>query len=351
MGVSTAYWLARAGMEVLILEGQELAWGASGRNVGLMLHAYRPLEDPKLVLAVLAEEDIEADYAKPGHLAIAGSEAIWEKICEESFRRRNTPAPVYALDLSACEDLLGMRLNRKFLGGRWWPQGRLIHPVRFVYGLAWAASRHGAGVLTRVQVERLEAIAGRECFALHTNRGILRARQVVFACNNRLLEFAPDFRKYIRAVVSQVMATAPLPQLFRIGLALDWGTVYWRQAPDGAIVLGGYGTTDTPFGSVDSAGVNTRIQKALSDFLPDTFPGFPAFSVRHRWAGVMDCPVDSQPMIGAMPGIPNQWIIAGFGGHGMPAGLGAGKALAEAVVTGQTPGILQSFDPGRFTTH
>src|SRR5438874_2476997 len=37
MGVSTAYWLASSGVNVLLVEAHRLAWGASARNAGLML--------------------------------------------------------------------------------------------------------------------------------------------------------------------------------------------------------------------------------------------------------------------------------------------------------------------------
>jgi gamma-glutamylputrescine oxidase len=140
-----------------------------------------------------------------------------------------------------------------------------------------------------------------------------------------------------------------LPRLFSIGLGVDWGTVYWRQAPDGVIVLGGYRNHDPLAETSDRAWVNPRIQEALSHFLPDTFPDFPPFHVNQRWAGIMDYPVDGQPVIGAMPHLPNQWIIAGFGGHGLPVALGASKAVAEAIVTGRTPAVLEPFDPGRFS--
>jgi glycine/D-amino acid oxidase-like deaminating enzyme len=40
-------------------------------------------------------------------------------------------------------------------------------------------------------------------------------------------------------------------------------------------------------------------------------------------------------------------VIAGFGGHGLPAGLGAGIALAQAIATNQTIPALAAFDPAR----
>ena len=348
MGVSTAYWLARSGVNVLLVEAHRLAWGATGRNAGLMLAGAAPLENPELVRTVLREEGVNAEYAEPGHLALASSPEIWDKIHREVAQRTATSAPVYVLDHSACEDLLAMRINTRFLGGRWFPGGGMIHPTRFVYGLARAAIRRGASLATQTCVLQVSAIAGQESFDVLTSRGRIRARQVVFACNSRISEFLPDFRKVITPVRGQVMSTQPLSVMFRIGLAVDWGTVYWRQTSDGVIVLGGYRNLDPIAETGSQELVNHRIQDALAHFLPDAFPGFPTFRFGQRWAGIMDYPVDGRPIVGALPHAPNQWIIAGFGGHGMPAGLGVGKAIAETIATGRAPAALEPFDPGRF---
>src|SRR2546423_6128919 len=68
MGVSTAYWLARFGADVLLLESRDLAFGASGRNGGLVLGDDASLSE---IRAVLREEGIVADYEEPGHLSLA----------------------------------------------------------------------------------------------------------------------------------------------------------------------------------------------------------------------------------------------------------------------------------------
>jgi glycine/D-amino acid oxidase-like deaminating enzyme len=70
--------------------------------------------------------------------------------------------------------------------------------------------------------------------------------------------------------------------------------------------------------------------------------------VERRWAGVMDYTADGRPLVGPVPGAAGQWVIAGFGGHGLPAGLGAGRAVARAVTTGRPPAELEPYVPARF---
>ena len=42
-GLSAAWWLARAGVDVLVLEAGIVGWEASGRNGGGATHVYSPL--------------------------------------------------------------------------------------------------------------------------------------------------------------------------------------------------------------------------------------------------------------------------------------------------------------------
>lgn len=55
---------------------------------------------------------------------------------------------------------------------------------------------------------------------------------------------------------------------------------------------------------------------------------------------------DNSPFVGALPGRPNQFIIAGFTGHGMPQVFLCAKGLAAMVVEGadfKSTGIPRLF--------
>jgi glycine/D-amino acid oxidase-like deaminating enzyme len=348
IGVATAYWLARRGVEVLLLESRELGWGATGRNAGIFLASSSPFEEPGLLKAVLAEESIEAGYAEPGHLSLASTEDVAERMREEAARRPPGAAPLRVLARDECEDLLGLRLRGSFRGGRWAPSGATIDPARLVYGLAAAAARRGARLVTGTPAQRVEARDGGGRLAVTTALGRVRCRQVVLACNTGAAALVPALRGVLAAARGQVLATGPMPPVFRCGMAVDWGSVYWRQAPDGAIVLGGLRGADP--GAEDSGReqLNPRIQSALAGFLPASFPGLPEPVVARRWAGIMDVTPDGRPMVGRVPGAPGLWLALGFGGHGLPPALGVTRALAGMVIGGDGSPALDHLDPRRF---
>jgi gamma-glutamylputrescine oxidase len=346
MGMSVAYWLARQGTEVLVLEARGLAWGASSRNAGIMLAGLRPLEDPALVTAVLADEGIDADYTVVGHLALASSPATWDAFQAEAARR-SPIRPLHALQHPDCEEVAGCRIGEQFIGGRWDPRGALIDPVRFVLGLAAAATRYGATLRTWTPVLEVRLLAGQDRQVVETARGNVVARHIVFACSSGVVRFVPALAPAIVPSRGQVLATAPLLPLFHCGLAVDWGAVYWRQATDGAIVLGGYRGLDPEREIGTNEVLHDGIQASLERFLPQAFPSLPPIHVTRRWAGIMDVTPDGQPLIGCVRDGSNWWLICGFGGHGLPAGLGAGRALATSIGTGQAAAALGAYAPGR----
>lgn len=349
LGVAVTYWLVRLGFCVVLLEASQLGWGASGRNAGFMLCGSSALEDPTLIRAVLDNESIDAEFVEPGHLALASSHEIEERIVEEIAKRPCSAPPLHWLDHGQCEDLLGIRISDQFLGGRWFPSGRSIHPVRFVYGLANAAARRGAVLAFDTPALSLKSSGARsDGIRVITSRGQVNARHVVLACNVKTAEFLPELQHVLTPLRGQVVCTTKMRPIFRVGLAVDWGTLYWRQTGDGAIVLGGYHNLEPLAEATAQEGLNPKIQSALLRFLPDAFPGFPELTVQQQWSGIMDETADGKPVVGPWLDGRNIWVIAGCGGHGLPPALGLGKVLAESIVQGKPTAALSAFDPARF---
>jgi sarcosine oxidase subunit beta len=151
-------------------------------------------------------------------------------------------------------------------------------------------------------------------------------------------------------VRGQVLSTEPIKRVFNVGLAVDWGTVYWRQTAEGVIVMGGYRGLDRETETTSNEELNPAIQSALEGFLPKAFPDIPQIQVARRWAGIMDETPDEKPIVGQWPARSQTWVVAGFGGHGLPPALGATRALASSIAQGQITTELDPLSPDRFAT-
>jgi glycine/D-amino acid oxidase-like deaminating enzyme len=347
LGVCVAYWLTRRGVVTAMLEGRSPAWGATGRNAGLVLWGRGPLEQRALLEQTLDEEGIEADYRQAGHLALARSAAIWERFQAESAGGDAAAPPrIRALNRAECEAMLGLPISSRFLGGRFDPAGCVIHPVKMVEGLLEAARWRGLTVASGSPAAEIAAtVSG---VGIRLGRGELRADRVLIACNHRSAALVPELDGLLRPVRGQMLETEPLPPSFRPAMAVDRGAAYWRQFPDGPVILGGCRSADPRPEETGDDDLNPAIQAALEGFLPDNFPALPAPRVRARWAGIMDVTPDGRPLLGPVPGRPRVWVAAGLGGHGLPVALGAGRAIADEMATGQTAEFLEPHRPGRF---
>lgn len=342
IGVACAYWLARVGCDVALLESRQVGYGASGRSGGFMLGT--PLQVDKL-RELLQAERIDAEFETPGHLALASGAAVAGRFAAEIDSRPTSASHVEMLCRSDCEDLLGMAIAERYAGGRWQPGGATIDPARLVLGLAAAAVRRGAVVIEDCSVRALEP--GRRGVRVLTDRGPVRADQVVVACGARSGALLPGGERLLRPLRGQVLATEPLPPRFGPGMAVDYGSVYWRQTSTGAIVLGGCRGADPDREESFDEAVNPVVQEALERFLPRAFPSFGPVRVARRWAGVMDFTDDGRPVLGRWPRTSSVWVAAGFGGHGFPPASGVGRTLAEAIVIGRDSEWLERLAPDR----
>ena len=361
LGCWTAYWLARAGVAVTLVERTAISWGATGRNGGFvragtaggyvdaMKHlgreAARDLwrlteEGQALVGRIVAEEGIDCDYRTPGTLSLALTEASLEEM------RRNL-ATMHAdglsgefVDRQGAQALIDTPLGPEITGGLFFPDGGLLHSARYLVGIAAAAQRRGAR-LCQAGVTAL--VAEGDGTRVETTAGAIRAQRVIVAINAWSDELVPDLAGLVVPVRGQILSYAPQSPVFTTGIGASVATTgeYWQQTPDGAIVIGGC-RADAPHGDVGVREMvpTPDVTTAIEAVLPRLFPQLEGLRVARRWAGLMAFTADYLPVAGAAPGLPGVWVTGGYCGHGMPYGPRVGQLLAEAAMTGTTPAPL-----------
>jgi glycine/D-amino acid oxidase-like deaminating enzyme len=362
LGCCTAYWLARRGVRVALLEKNLIAAGASGRNGGFITegtaesypnaiqrlgHAAAKavwqltIENRKLVRQVLAEEQIDGDYREIGNLSLALSEAEYAHMGTEVHALQNDGWKRELLDRRQVQELIATPLGLTICGGSFAPETALVHSARLINGMATAAQQHGTTICTHVQVEQLQTRS--DLVSIQTNRGTLEAGQVVVAVNAWSDELVPALRGLIVPVRGQALAYAPTDSVFRCGMGTDVTPTgeYWQQTTSGAIVLGGCRAVAPDRDVHVRSNVPTNdVQQALEQVFPSLFPQLRQLYIQQRWAGLMAFTPDYLPIADRAPGIPHTWVVGGFCGHGMPFGMILGSLLAEAATTKRAPSQL-----------
>jgi gamma-glutamylputrescine oxidase len=352
VGLSTAYWLGKAGRRVVLLEAGSLAGRASGRNAGFLLtgsaEPYTALvasagevaarcfwevsrENRELLRAEVLDTGgvgrIDCEFAPEGSWIASLPGTGQEEALRASAER--LAALGFELEWREAKEMRRASGSERLGGGFHQPRDGGLDPVRLCRGLARLSAGGGADIRTGFPVRALEPAGER--VRLLSDAGQLLARQVVLAVNAYVAGLVPGLAAAIRPVRAQMLATAPgardLPGVWYI----NDGYEYLRQVPDGTLLLGGcrwaareveVGTAETPTGTV---------QGALERFLAETFPRFAERPVRHRWAGTMAFTADGLPAIGPVPKIPAALYAAGFNGHGMSLGFATGRYLARRI--------------------
>ena len=365
LGTATAYWLARAGAAPVLIEQGDLASGATGRNGGFMVagtaerypaaiarlgHATAhevwrlTLDSRALLRQMLAAETIECDYREPGHLELALGDAQLAELAVTVAALRADGFAADLLDRHETQALIGTPLGPTIAGALFAPEDGLLHSARLVQGLASAAERHGAQIVTAAPVIGLAPDGGG--VLVSTARGDIRAGAAVVAANAWLGQIVPELAGCVTPVRGQAFAFAPAPPLFGpgMGAALTPTGEYWQQGPDGTIVLGGCRALapGQDIGARDSR-PTAEVQAALEGVLPRLFPALEGLRVARRWAGPMAFTPDYLPIADHAPGLPNTWVVGGFCGHGMPFGMRLGLLLAQAATATQRPAALAPF--------
>ena len=361
LGCWTAYWLARAGVPVTLLEKNVIGWGATGRNGGFLVGgtasgfgalARRLGEDAARQVETIAaegrelagnaivEEEIACDFRVPGTLSLALSDAELAEMSADAGSLAKSGFAGEVLDRAATQELIHTPLGEEIRGAMYARNGALVHSERYLCGVAEAAQRHGAR-LVRAEVTGLASEG--DSTRIETTNGALSAGRVVVALNAWTDTLVPALAGKIVPVRGQILAYAPTERVFEsaIGASVTPTGEYWQQTPDGSIVIGGC-RDDAPNGDVGVREMvpTDDVTERIEQVLPRLFPELSNLTVARRWAGLMAFTSDYVPVADAAPGLPGVWFGGGFCGHGMPFGPRVGQLLAEAATSGVTPPAL-----------
>ena len=312
-GLWAAYEARRRfpGWSVVLLEGQRIAEGASGRNGGFVAASLThglpnglsrwPDEMPALVrqgqanlediVSVIQREGIDCDLVRSGELDVAVADYQVADL-------RDMVAEAAALGLAY--EFLDREQVRARVDSPTYRAGVLdrdgvvmVDPARLSWGLAAAAERAGVVVHEHTRVTGLErAGAG---LRVTTDFGSVRAGRVALATS----AFPPLLKRlghYVVPVYDSVLMTEPLsPEQRtsigwqdRVGIG-DAGNQfhYYRITYDGRILWGGYDASY--YGGFNPLHERQGAPFArLSEHFRYTFPQLHGVRFTHAWAGAID---------------------------------------------------------------
>ncbi|MFO1079177.1 MAG: FAD-binding oxidoreductase [Reyranellaceae bacterium] len=225
-GCSAALHAAEAGARVVLIEGQTIGWGASGRNAGHLPAAtkHEPEEivelygkafgeriieasetGPRTVAALAERHGIDCELAFPGIITAAHTEEALKGLEHRADYWQKRGRPLEALDRDRLAAMLGSRF---YLGGVIDRRGGSINPLAYVRGLARAALKAGAQLFERTRATALRR-DGKD-WVLDIAGGRIRARTVFLCTNAYTDDLWPGLRRTVIPVRTVQFTTRPL---------------------------------------------------------------------------------------------------------------------------------------------
>ncbi|HZD52315.1 MAG TPA: FAD-binding oxidoreductase, partial [Woeseiaceae bacterium] len=349
---STALFLAERGVDVVVLEGKKVGWGASGRNGGQLIDGFVDIEKVEkrlgrdaadtawrmgvecrdIVLERIERYSINCDV-KFGYIDLALNRRDLDHFEAEIERKSRLGYP-YPLTLVSREELPAYIGSERYIGGLVNRANGHLHPLNLCIGEALAAERNGARVFERSPVTRIRH--GRQPI-VETAAGLVRADTIVLAGNAYLGRVEPKLYGAVIPSGSYIVVTEPLgAERARELLPQDMaacdqkvGLDYFRLTSDHRLLFGGL---------CNYSGRHPKnISAALRPNMLEVFPQLEDARIEYEWGGHIAISLNRIPQIGRIG--EKTYYAQGYSGHGLAPAHMAGKVLADAI-----GGDLERFD-------
>ncbi|MEU6822209.1 FAD-dependent oxidoreductase [Streptomyces atriruber] len=301
--------------DVVLVEGREAGWAASGRNGGFcaasLTHGIAnglsrwPGEIENLeelgarnldeIEAAVKRYSIDCDFERTGEIDVATEP-------HQMAELREMYAEMAEHGLADGSELLDADALREhvdsptFLGGLWDREGvAMLHPAKLAWGLKRACLEQGVRIYEHTPA--LELAAAGAGMAIRTPYGRVFARHVALA-TNIFPSLVKRLRPYTVPVYDYALMTEPLTdeQLAAIGWRNRQGLGdsanqfhYFRLSADNRILWGGYDAI-YPFGGKVRAEYDDRPETyaKLAEHFFTCFPQLEGVRFTHAWGGAID---------------------------------------------------------------
>ncbi|MDO6962601.1 NAD(P)/FAD-dependent oxidoreductase [Rhizobium alvei] len=346
-GLQAAYHLAKAGVDVILIDANRFGDGGSGRNGGQLGTGQRwwpeeceaefGLERSRALFAMgeaakrhlldfSASENIDIEYQQ-GHMIVA-HKPRYEKAFRENASIAAERYDYPHLHFMEREETASRVGSSRFHFGVYDRGTGHIHPMKLIVGLAAAAARAGARLHEMSAAKAIHAEGGK--VRVETARGTIIADKLLLATNAYTKGLEPETAAHVMPIGSFIGATPPLdafPKIIPGGESVAdsrFVVRYFRKSKDGRLLFGGREayTSDSP------SDITSHIRRQVAEIYPE----LKDIPFTHGWGGYVGITMPRLPFVRQVK--PNVTVIGGYSGHGVMLANYCGRLYAE-MLTGK----------------
>ena len=335
-GLSAAITLAKSGASVVVFDSEELGFGASTRNGGMLGSGHK-------VSPQQAEEKYGTDVAGQIHKEANASLAFTTnlikannidcdlKICGR-LRTSWVPQDQFSMSenlkkLKAIDDFNSKMIDAStmsesiktelYFGGQYYEDHGSVQPRKFHYGLHQLALKSGAKVFGRMPVNQITPLPGDQgaSFVVSVANEFIRCKDVLIATNGYTRSSLSKYlSRRILPVPSFIITTEEIG-VDRVNSLIPGGHCivetrkrycYYRPTPCGKRIMIG---TRAAMHSMSAQKALPILKKTLSEI----FPELDEVKISHCWTGFTGFSFSMLPNLGCYDGIYSEMGYCGNG--------------------------------------
>lgn len=355
MGLSVGYNLLKRGMNTIVLEGDYLNSGSTGRNMGVLKeripHAMDKGNEDLIRIAqkglalhggLSSETGINTFYRKSGCLTIVKDEEELKQLKEYQSHFHRLSLKDEFLSPEAIERRWPYIDASGLLGGFYSPKEAMAHP----FGVVWAYVESIKKLKGRVEKQNKVKTISRSIggYKIEAEKGEYEAENVVIACAAHSSELSEQlgFKVPMTPLRKEVLISEPVRPFF--------GPTIERLSEDYQIAQTMRGEI---LGTIGYMSPGFDLSECTSEFLnrfgDETMPMIPSFRhlrIIRQWTGICDKTPDEKPVVGNLDDA--LYITCGHYDYGITLAPIVGRLLAASITEGDTDPLLKPFDPHRF---
>ncbi|MCP4416868.1 MAG: FAD-binding oxidoreductase [Chloroflexi bacterium] len=372
IGTAVAYFLAKDGIDVCLVEQHDIGAGtSSAAAVAALLqtktsaHKLALAHEGLNLLDDLHEQfEHQFEYKHSGSLLVANSEAEMEVVENMSAKLHKLGLKVQSVSSEDAREIIPF-LGPNIVGASYSPRDAIINPLTLVIAYTTAARRLGAVILPFTKVLDIET-DGDSILSILTSNGRIHTSTIINA--------AGVWSAYIAGMVAidlpvsplkgELMITQPQPPMMEGTLIsakyllskakLEKSKEDKPLARSVGITLAQVERGNFVIGSTrEQAGFDRSSSYAgireLACQLQEIAPHFSTIHLLRTYAGLRPITPDGLPIIGRVPHLPGFIIAAGHGGDGLALSAITAVIISQIIHGTADEEKLRPFAYGRFT--
>lgn len=345
VGNSAAYYCAKKGLSVIVLDRDIVGNGASCRNGGGVRASGR--DEREIPLAKYAidhiwpglddELGVDTEFEQGGNLRIAAGKQYEDVLYRIADNCRKNGLAIDLLDRKQAKELCPS-ISETVTLATFCPTDGHANPLKTTLGFYKKARELGAVYYTGEEVVELQQARGRVRRVVTASGRVYEGVRVILAAGyeTRRIANTVGVDMPFRQKLIEVFVTEAAPPMFDFMMSSADGAFYGHQTENGSFIFGGDSGYEHHPVFQEEALCLQQTAPAIARGVLLYFPDLADYKIIRTWAGWIDLCSDLVPVIGEAGEVPGLYVAAGYSAHGFCLGPVTGKILSQ-MAAGEPP--------------